>query len=93
MYEVKKNKRGRSIALRLFVGIPWTVRAFFHLFLLVAFFLFAFGLAGHLFRIPAFEAVAANLVEALKLVTGAVIGALSAEAKIGVDRFKDLKRE
>lgn len=91
MYEEKKNADGRSVALKLFVGFPWVVKAFFNLFVLVLIALLVFGFAEHTFGIPLFGTVSTELTGFLKLIVGAIIGALSAEAKMISESKKQLE--
>jgi len=79
MFEEKKTKGGRSISLSVFGTIPTTVRAFIYLFLLMLIALFVFGYANRTGEIPAFDGITNVLTDGLKLVIGAVLGALSAE--------------
>lgn len=81
MYEEKKTPEGRSVAIRLLVDMPWVVRAFFVLLLADLVAIAAFGFAHHRTGIAAFEAATTELISYLKLIVGAIIGALSAEAK------------
>ena len=87
MFEEKKTEAGRSISLSVFGTIPTTVRAFIYLFLLMLVALFVFGYANRSGEIPAFDGVTNVLTDGLKLVIGAVLGALSAEGA------KHLKRK
>lgn len=81
MYEEKKTADGRSIAIRLLIDMPWVVRAFFVLLFVNLAAILLFGFCHRWTGIGAFETVAQELIGYLKLIVGAIIGALSAEAK------------
>jgi len=86
MFEERKTATSRSYALRLFVGMPWAVRGFLILFNIILVALLVFGLIEVLSPTPSFSKVTSTLTELLKLVGGAVIGALSAHTKKGSER-------
>ncbi len=79
MFEERKSDTGRQISFSLFAALPRTVRAFLVLFLIVLLALLVFGFLNRNGEIPAFEDVTNVLTEGLKLIIGAVLGALSAE--------------
>lgn len=86
MYEEKKTKTTKSYAIKLFQGIPWMVKAFLNLFLIMLVAIIIFAFLGHFSEIQVFNNVAEELTSFLKVVVGAIIGALSAEAKEYVKR-------
>lgn len=90
MFEEKKNAEGRSFAIRLLVDMPWVVRAFFVLLFVNLGAILLFGFCHRWTGIPAFEGVAQELIGYLKLIVGAIIGALSAEAKGILKTEKDV---
>jgi hypothetical protein len=81
MFEEKKTKNSRRFALRFFFELPWIVRAFLNLLVLMLVGIFVFGLLSKAFNIPTFDKVSEELTSFLKLVVGAIIGSLSSEAK------------
>jgi len=81
MFEEKKTRNTRSFALRFFSELPWIVRAFLNLFVLLLVGIAIFSLLGKAFNIPTFDRVSEELTSFLKLVVGAIIGSLSSEAK------------
>jgi hypothetical protein len=81
MFEERKTGEGRSWGFRLFIDMPWVVRAFMSLFLILLLAVLAFGIAERTLGIAAFGAVVTELTGLLKLVVGAIVGALSVEAK------------
>ncbi len=88
MFEVKKDKDSRSLALRLFVGLPWVVRAFLNLFIILLLGVLVFSILGKIYQIPAFDKVSEELTSFLKFVIGAIVGSLSREAKEYLQRKK-----
>ena len=87
MFEEKKSKNARSYSFSLFFGLPGTVRAFLNLFMIVLIALMVFGVVERVWSIPAFQKVVEVLTDGLKLIIGAILGALSAEGA------KHLKRQ
>lgn len=79
MFEERKSESGRQISFSLFSALPPTVRAFLVLFVIVLVALFVFGFLNRNGEMPAFENVTNVLTDGLKLIIGAVLGALSAE--------------
>ena len=93
MYEEKKSNEGRSIGFRFFTELPWVVRAFFNLLLIVLVAIFLFGLADKYMGIAVFGTVAAELAGFIKVIIGAVIGALTVQAKSFLDSKEHLQRD
>lgn len=87
MFEENSNNNGRSYSFSLFSALPATVRAFLNLFLIVLVALMVFGVVESVWDIPAFQKVVEVLTDGLKLIIGAILGALSAEGA------KHLKRQ
>jgi hypothetical protein len=81
MYEEKKTKDTRSYSISLFSHIPWVLRTFLTLFLIMLVAIIVFGFLGKSYDVPAFAQVAEELSSFLKVVIGAIIGSLSSEAK------------
>jgi uncharacterized membrane protein len=86
MYEVKKNRSSRSYAIRFFAELPWIVRAFLNLFIVLLVGIVIFGLLGKFSEIQVFDKVSEELMSFLKVVVGAIIGSLSSEAKNYIQR-------
>ena len=81
MYEAKKTADSRSYSIKFFAELPWVMRAFLNLFVLLLVGIVIFSLLGKFSEIPAFNKVSEELTSFLKLVVGAIIGSLSSEAK------------
>ena len=77
MFEEKRTSTSHSYAIRLFSGLPWAVRGFLILFNIILFALLVFGLIDVSHPTPTFGNITSTLTELLKLVGGAVIGALA----------------
>jgi|GEM_PF-3022514 len=86
MYEEKKTKNSRRISFRIFAELPWIVRAFLNLFILMLLSIILFSFLAKSFDVPTFEQVAEELTSFLKLVVGAIVGSLSSEAKNYIQR-------
>jgi hypothetical protein len=81
MFEEKKNKTGRSFALKIFVDMPWVVRAYFHLLIVFIVAIIVMAVADSQLHIPLFASVVEKMASFLELILGAVLGALSVAAK------------
>lgn len=86
MFEEKKTSNSRSFSIKFFAKLPWVVRAFLNLFVLLLIGIVVFSFLGKAFDVPTFNKVSEELTSFLKLVVGAIIGSLSAEAKNYVQR-------
>jgi UDP-N-acetylmuramyl pentapeptide phosphotransferase/UDP-N-acetylglucosamine-1-phosphate transferase len=89
MFEIKKTRGHRSWGISIFGTMPWIVRAYIYLFLIVLLGIFGFGAAEDYFDKPEFGKVADELIGFLKLIVGAVLGALSMRSKLGSGPEKD----
>lgn len=86
MYEEKKTKTSRSVSFKVFYDLPWAVRAFFNLLIMLLVAIAIFGFLAKFANMPAFNQVVEELSGFLKLIVGAIIGSLTSEAKNRLQR-------
>lgn len=92
MYEEKKQRGHRVVSFKLLGDLPWSVRAFFILLFFVLVAILVFGGAAAALDVPVFGLVASELTGFLKIIIGAIIGALTAEANAFLKRKVDVAR-
>tara|TARA_R110000868_G_scaffold162329_12_gene393502 strand:- start:24586 stop:25167 length:582 start_codon:yes stop_codon:yes gene_type:complete len=93
MYEEQNDKSIRRRSFRLFGDLPWALRIFLNLFLLVLSAIAIFGIAGHSLNIEILTRTAEILIGFLQLIVGAIVGVLTSEGRRLHQRVEDVPGE